>query len=232
MVRINGITSSFLKGPTAHKPVVKRLILLASTPSEQFALTSLSKQVHQEMAWLKGIAQGNVEDFKHLFGFYAPRLKGYLRHLGFSNSVAEELIQEVMISVWRFAAQYNPSLAMPSTWIYRIARNRGIDELRRLKRQQAIIGSEQGYAGLNYDSICHYTPGVEYSSSNDHQKILLFLAELSPNQRQTIEMFFFANKSHSMIAKELGLPLGTIKSRLRLALGHLRKILIGEENPQ
>lgn len=229
--------NSSFKRRISNQTAVKRLILLANNSSEKLPLATATStinkltldQSHKEMSWLAGIAKGNIEDFKLLFGFYAPRLKGYLGHLGFLNSQAEELVQEVMISIWQSASQYKPELAIPSTWIYRIARNRAIDELRRLKRHERLLTSEQHYHEIGKETAFNPSDNIESPGTQDHHKILLFLAELSPNQRQIMEMFFFASKSHRIISKELGLPLGTVKSRLRLALDHLRKILIDEE---
>ncbi|HMS45353.1 MAG TPA: sigma-70 family RNA polymerase sigma factor [Alphaproteobacteria bacterium] len=187
----------------------------------------IQQQQTEEALYLSGIAKGNIDDFKRLFAIYAPRLKNYLHNLGFSSSTAEELTQEIMITIWRSSGQYNPKLGLPSTWIYRIARNRGIDEFRRLKRQRKLISDQTDYVETLGDQL-QDQHSMNYNE-RDQQKVLSFLSELPDNQQQIMQLFFFGNKSHQTIANELGIPLGTVKSRLRLAIDRLRNILLDEE---
>ena len=157
--------------------------------------------------------------FETLFAHFAPRVKGYLLKLGAGTSVADDLAQEVMISVWRKAALFDPKKASASTWIFTIARNLRIDAIRRERRTEydpndpALVPDEEPQA----DS---------YMVRADEDFVVrAALGTLPPDQMQVIQMSFFADKPHSQISKELGIPLGTVKSRLRLAMVRIRAAL-------
>ncbi len=165
------------------------------------------------------------EAFGRLFDYYAPRVKAYLRRLGADAQQAEELTQEVMLTVWRRAAQYDPRRATPGTWIFRIARNRRIDALRREKRPpeaeeaevEAEAGGEEEAAEL---------PGEALEAESEalllKEKLRAAIAQLPPEQAEILRLYYLEEKPQGEIADALGLPLGTVKSRLRLALAKLR----------
>ena len=159
------------------------------------------------------------ESFRRLFDHFSPRLRAYLRRLGAADPAAEELVQEVMLTVWRRAAQYDPRQAGVATWIFTIARNRRIDLLRRERRPEidphdpALTPSEPA------------APDSGVSAHEEEQAIRVAVDRLPKEQASLLRMAFFDDKSHSTIADELGLPLGTVKSRLRLALQKLRVAL-------
>ncbi len=165
------------------------------------------------------------EAFGRLFDYYAPRVKAYLRRLGADEQQAEELTQEVMLTVWRRAGQYDPRRATPGTWIFRIARNRRIDALRREKRPpeaeeaevEAEAGGEEEAAEL---------PGEALEAESEalllKEKLRAAIAELPPEQAEILRLYYLEEMPQGEIADALGLPLGTIKSRLRLALAKLR----------
>ncbi|TQV79958.1 sigma-70 family RNA polymerase sigma factor [Denitrobaculum tricleocarpae] len=159
------------------------------------------------------------ESFQELFGFFAPRVKAYLMRLGSDMHQAEELVQEAMIMVWRKAASFDPAQAAVSTWVFTIARNKRIDAIRREKRPEidledpALVPQPEALA----DGI------VE--QQQHARRLKDAISRLSAEQAELIKMAYFADKAHGAIAEETGLPLGTVKSRLRLALGHLRKEL-------
>jgi len=169
------------------------------------------------------IAQNkNKEAFKVLFEHFAPRVKGYMLKLGTENSLADELAQETLLMVWRKAEQFDRSKASPSTWIFTIARNLRIDAFRKLNRPEldpedpALIPQAEEAADDRVDRIERADIVAEA------------IKELNPEQAEVVRMSFYQDKSHSEIAEELGVPLGTVKSRLRLAFGRIRKIL-GDE---
>ncbi|WP_282604927.1 sigma-70 family RNA polymerase sigma factor [Pelagibius sp. Alg239-R121] len=157
--------------------------------------------------------------FQALFGYFAPRLKAYLMRLGSDADQAEELVQEAMIMVWRKAASFDASQAAVSTWIFTIARNKRIDAIRREKRPEidledpALVPQSESLA----DDIIE--------EQQDARRLKAAISRLSSEQATLIKMAYFGDKAHGAIAEETGLPLGTVKSRLRLALGHLRKEL-------
>jgi RNA polymerase sigma factor (sigma-70 family) len=152
--------------------------------------------------------------FAALFRFYAPRIKAFLMKAGASGAHAEEYMQDVMATVWNKAHQYDPTRASVATWIYTIARNRRIDALRKSRRPEP--------------EDLDWGPEAE----PDHAEVMTFqqetarlgaaLAALPEVQRKLIERAYYGDLSHSEIAVETGLPLGTIKSRIRLALDRLR----------
>jgi RNA polymerase sigma-70 factor (ECF subfamily) len=159
--------------------------------------------------------------FSRLFQYFAPRVKAYLRRLGADDAVAEDLAQEVMVSVWHRAHQFDRRKAALSTWVYTIARNKRIDAIRRERRPE----HEQDDPGL----INAEPPrGDVYAEDRQTEReVAKAIADLPEEQAQLLRIFYFDDKPHSAIAEELGLPLGTVKSRLRLAIGKLRLSLGG-----
>ena len=161
--------------------------------------------------------------FATLFSHFAPRLKAYIRRLGMEDARAEELAQEVMLIVWRRAALYNPAQASVSTWIFTIARNKRIDELRRERRPEI----DPNDPALVQDPA----PAGDLLIAQDEvgRRLHAAVALLPEEQAVVLRKNFFEDKAHGAIATELALPLGTVKSRLRLALTKLRDAMRGIE---
>ncbi len=159
--------------------------------------------------------------FECLFAHFAPRVKAYMLKLGTEASLADELAQETLLTVWRKAGQFDRSKASPSTWIFTIARNLRIDAFRKMKRPEldpedpALVPDAEEAADERIDRL--ERAGV----------IREALKDLNQEQAEVVRLSFFEDKSHSVIAEELGIPLGTVKSRLRLAFGRIRKV-VGE----
>ncbi len=168
------------------------------------------------------IAQhGDRDAFATLFNHFAPRIKSYLIRLGTTAEAAEELAQEALLTVWRRAASYDPARAAASTWLFTIARNLRVDLARRDARKPpaddpTLIASAPPQ------------PDDSLNAWQDEERIATAVASLPKEQSQVIALAFFADKAHSTIAAELGLPLGTVKSRLRLAMARLR-VALGED---
>lgn len=157
--------------------------------------------------------------FAELYTYYAPRLKTYLRRLGSSEAAAEELVQEVMLQVWRKAALFDPARAAVTTWIFTIARNKRIDALRRERRPES---EPEDPGPAIYDApLAERALELAY----DSERLQDALQTLPETQATVISMSFLEDKTHSMIADELDIPLGTVKSRLRLAFRRLRNVL-------
>ena len=168
-------------------------------------------------ALLTRIAAGDREAFAALFGRYAGKVKGYLIRLGAVGAVAEDLAQDAMLSLWRRAASYDAARAKASTWIYVIARNAWIDRLRREKVELAYRGFLSPVEESEDEA-----PDEAAARTDDASRMGDALKDLSEEQRQVVQLAFFDEHSHSEIAQKLSLPLGTVKSRLRLAMAKLR----------
>ncbi len=156
--------------------------------------------------------------FATLFNHFAPRVKSYLLRLGAGPEAAEELAQETLLTVWRRAGAYDPNRAAASTWIFTIARNLRIDLARRNRRPPPTedpFGDPEGPAA----------PDAALSGLQDAVRVAEAVSTLSPEQAEVIRLAFFSDKPHSEIAIDLGIPLGTVKSRLRLAMTKLRGLL-------
>lgn len=153
-------------------------------------------------------------NFVRLFNHFAPRIKSYLIKSGGSNAIAEEATQEAMATVWHKAHLFNPSKASASTWIFTIARNKQIDAIRKQKRP---IPDEIEWVGGHEEEA---SSAVEMSQ--EEALLREATAKLPVEQRKLIESAYYGDMSHSEIAAETGLPLGTIKSRIRLGLERMR----------
>ena len=166
---------------------------------------------------LEAVAKnGDSLAFKRLFADLAPRLKYFLIKRGLAESAAEDVLQETMMKVWRKASLFDPSKASASTWVYTIARNVRIDRLRKESRPEP-----------DPNDPCYVPDDPEtgeqaVSRKQDRERISKAMAVLPPEQMKIIRMSFFDEKSHGEIAEELDIPLGTVKSRLRLAFGKIR----------
>ena len=151
-----------------------------------------------------------------MFDHYAPRVKAYLSRLGASDSLAEDLVQEVMLTVWRKAGSYDASKAGVGTWIFTIARNLRIDALRR-ERRPALDPDDPRFAADPAPG-----PDEEIATLRKEVQVRTAVHKLPEEQAKVVTMAFYEGKSHGQIAAELALPLGTVKSRLRLAFRRVR----------
>ena len=173
-------------------------------------------------AALCSVAGRDREAFAALFAHFAPRLKSYMLRLGSSDSQAEELAQEAMVTVWRKADRYDPERAAASTWIFTIARNLRIDAYRRGNHPEldpddpALVPDAPPAAD------------AEVARKQDAARIRAALAELPEEQREVVRLSFFDDKTHTEISEALDIPLGTVKSRIRLAFARIRTSLDDE----
>lgn len=159
--------------------------------------------------------------FISLFELCSGKLKAYAIRCGARQSDAEEIVQEAMLNVWHKAHLFNPKTASANTWLFTIVRNKRIDFVRKL-RPDLVISSD-----LWPQTETLETQDTETNLENDYESDLNgqilrnLIKELPDEQRQIVYKVYFEGKSHSEIANELDLPLGTIKSRLRLAMKKL-----------
>ncbi|SMX44068.1 sigma-70 family RNA polymerase sigma factor [Pelagimonas varians] len=170
--------------------------------------------------WLLAVRdQRDKVAFGKLFDFLAPRLKGFVMRNGTAAAQAEDVVQDVMLTVWRKASMFDPHKAQASAWIYQIARNRHIDVARKENRPVPDeLGEDPGQ-----EPDASQILAVEQEAS----KLKQALQQLQPDQRAMIEKAYLGDLSHQEISTQTGLPLGTVKSRIRLGLGRLRTELRG-----
>ncbi len=152
--------------------------------------------------------------FAELFRHFAPRVKGFLVRAGTPDALAEELSQEVMATVWRKAGLFDPSRASVATWIFTIARNRRIDLARRSARPEP--------EDLPWGPEAEPDQADVLAFQQEAAALAEALAALPAKQRDLVERAYFGDLTHAEIAEQTGLPLGTVKSRIRLALEKLR----------
>lgn len=160
--------------------------------------------------------------FAELFAYYAPRVKGFCLRLGAGDTLAEELAQEVMVTVWRKAPLFDRRKAAVSTWIFRIARNRRIDAARRAAKPE--IDPADDPTAPEPETA----PDDALSAAERDEAVRLALKTLPPEQLSLLQQAFYDGLSHREIAEQSGLPLGTVKSRIRLAFARLRGALDGK----
>lgn len=152
--------------------------------------------------------------FAELFRHFGPRVKAFLLKSGAGPELAEEVTQEVMATLWRKAHMFDPAKASVSTWVFTIARNRKIDLIRKQRRPEP--------EDLPWGPEAEPDQADVMALNEETEQLGKALAALPEKQRVLIERAYFGDLSHSEIAAETGLPLGTIKSRIRLALERLR----------
>lgn len=171
-------------------------------------------------------ASSDRQAFAALFKHFAPRVKAFLMRSGTAEGLAEELVQETMIAVWRKAVMFNPAQAAVSTWIFTIARNLRVDHFRR-QGQREVQGD-----GTEADDMLDTAPALDdqLRTGRREKSVREAMCKLSPEQAQIVRLSFYEEHPHSRIALELGIPLGTVKSRVRLAVNHLRRLLDGLES--
>ena len=169
------------------------------------------------VAALVNIAKSqDIESFKKIFDYFSPRLKSFLMRSGADEAIAEEIVQETMTIIWIKADYYDPKVASPSTWIYTIARNKKIDILRKSRKailediETAVLPPIESKADEN----------IEHDQKFD--MVARYLDDLPADQLDLLKMNFFEEKSHGEISEITKIPLGTVKSRIRLALEKIR----------
>jgi RNA polymerase sigma-70 factor (ECF subfamily) len=192
-----------LYGAREKERMKDRQVAMNAERNDDWAAAVLRVRDHQDK-----------QAFAELFRHFAPRVKAFLMKSGAEMTLAEECTQEVMATLWTKAHLFDPSRANVSTWVFTIARNKKIDALRRLKRPEP--------EDLSWGPEAEPDQADAMSLRQESEQLSKAVAELPEKQRDLIERAYFGDLSHSEIAEETGLPLGTIKSRIRLALEKLR----------
>lgn len=193
---------------TAYEPEVQSLS--SSAPDELSAQTQ----------WMLAVRdQRDKQAFGQLFDHYAPRLKGFVMKGGIGAAQAEDIVQDALLKVWQRAEQFDPTRAQVSSWIYQIVRNQTVDFVRKDKRP---VPEE-----LTREPDPEPDAADALALEQESNVLRSALQALPEDQRHMIERAYLGELSHSQIQTETGLPLGTIKSRIRLALERLRHDMKG-----
>lgn len=160
--------------------------------------------------------------FAGLFRHFAPRIKAYLIRGGTPPGQAEDLAQEAMVSLWRKAAQFDRRRAAASTWVFTIARHLRIDQLRR-GEEMPLAEDESGET----PDLPDEAPSAleQLARGRVEHDVRAAMARLPHDQREVLHLSFYEDRPHAAIAEALAIPLGTVKSRIRLAVAHLRQQL-------
>ena len=213
--------STIAEMPSGPPAVFARSVAAAFPAPSVTPMTSVvegaAKNQDDPSQWIVAIAtERSRESFALLFGRFAPRVKSYLMKLGARPDQAEELAQETLLSVWRKAAYFDPARASAATWIFTIARNLRIDALRRDRHPEDLIDEPE------LKPAEEVRPDDALSMTQREKRLRLALKSLPREQAEVVQLSFFQDKAHAEISEHLGLPLGTVKSRLRLAMVRLR----------
>lgn len=187
--------------------------------------SSADKSAQHWAQCIKRIAGGDREAFRELYEHFGPRIKAYALNQGISQQ-ADELVQEVMTSVWRSAARYTESLASVSTWIFTITRNQRIDLLRKAGRTRAetAMETEDLWQIPGEDDVVQSIQAIAAARSMRES-----IQQLPEEQMIAVRKVYYEGKTHQEVAEELQIPLGTLKGRLRLSLQKLRVMLEAHE---
>lgn len=165
-------------------------------------------------------ARSDGDAFTRLFDHFGPRVQSQLLRLGVAPVTAEDVTQDVMETIWRKAHLYDPGKAAAATWIFQVARNRQVD-VRRRCREFAVDAED--FSAI--PDTCEASDD-RIDAAQRRQRVRAALDALPQDQMTLVTLAFFEDLSHSTIAQMLNLPLGTVKSRLRLAFARLRRLLI------
>ena len=204
-----------------------QMIVNKPVPTGQKKTTDASVALRKRMGDnLVAIGRDRDEKaFADIYGYYAGRVKSFLIGKGMNEEIAEELTQEIMLTVWRRAESYDPSKAAASTWLFTIARNRRIDYLRGNSRIEVELDDEM----LDVENTENDPQAKFVSDAQAASKLQRALEKLPQEQRQVMHLSYFRGQSHGAIANWLDLPIGTVKSRIRLAMQSVRLSLNTEE---
>ena len=184
----------------------------------EVSLKSISA-AKRDAQWLTSIAQKqDVRALSDLFEIYGPKLKGWLMARGVDNGTAEDIVQDVMIKVWTKSASFDPVKASFATWVYRMTRNRWIDHKRKHGRMD--VRDPELMKIIADDEVPSAEDNFIIQQNSDILKEQI--AQLTSAQQMAIQMAFMEYKTHKEISEETGLPLGTVKTRIRSAIQALK----------
>lgn len=180
--------------------------------------------------WLVGVAKKDNASFKLLYQASSPKLFGFALRILNKRELAEEVLQESFVNIWNNAASYQGNLAAPMTWMLTIVRNRAVDLLRKLDHDVEIDGDQFDKEIMLAMESGDLTPLQNMELSQDAQSLASCMSRLEGLQRQAIAMAFYHDLSHSEVAENMSIPLGTVKTWIRRGLNKLRHCLVKLES--
>ena len=178
---------------------------------------------------LLGTGRGDAAAFRSLYDASSPKLFGFAVRILGKHELAEEALQEAFVAIWHNAARYQESLAAPMTWMAAITRNKAFDVLRRSEGNVEIDGPQFDRSVMEALQDPAASPFDALTMSSDAQALAQCMAELDSTHRQAVGLAFFHDLSHSEVARQLELPIGTVKSWIRRSLERLRGCLARKE---
>ncbi len=185
--------------------------------SEKIGLKVESVYRDEQSRWIVAVAESrDRRAFRRLFDYFAPRIKGFCQNNGSTADRADEVVQEAFVNVWRKANLFDPKKASAGAWIFAIARNSRIDLIRKENRPEADTTDPF------FDQSEPENPLAVLETERRSALLRNFVKELPAEQQDVLKLAFFEEKAHSEVADELGIPLGTVKSRIRLAFSRIR----------
>ncbi|MFZ6687715.1 sigma-70 family RNA polymerase sigma factor [Undibacterium sp. SXout11W] len=188
--------------------------------------TSDASQLHH---WLAAIAKQDGRAFQALYEATSAKLFGFALRILHKRELAEEVLQESYVNIWNNAANYQASLAAPMTWMVTIVRHRAIDQLRRIDHDVEIDGEDFDMGLLHTLESTEPTPTRHLELSQDARALSSCMSRLENTHRQAMALAFFHDLSHSEVAQQLSLPIGTVKTWIRRGLDKLRLCLNSRE---
>jgi RNA polymerase sigma-70 factor, ECF subfamily len=190
--------------------------------SQNEKVESRDCKYQQEIAWMAALRTGDEEAFLQLYRLYGEHVLAVCLRILHDRHVAEDVLSEIFWEIWRHPERYDSSRSTPQTYLLMVARSRAIDRLRELSRRAKVI-VDAGAAQLADGKITLQDLPETSANRQEEKKLVLAAVDcLDANQRQVLELAFFQGLSHQQIAEHLNHPLGTVKSRIRQALIHLR----------
>ena len=206
MLNAGEMTLAFQESDPPPPPVAR---------AEPTGPTKVTETYSEQTEWMLAVRDERCQaSFARLFDYYAPRLKAMLMRSGAGGAQAEDIVQDVMLSVWHKARLYDPARAQVSGWIYRIARNRQVDLVRKAGRP---IPEE-----IETETPPEADPGNIVALEEEASRLKSDLSGLREEQKTVIAQAYLGELTHTEIHEATGLPMGTIKSRIRLGLDRLR----------
>jgi RNA polymerase sigma-70 factor, ECF subfamily len=191
-------------------PMIEAEAELQSQPREQSAPPAQAEQ-----ACLYRVARGDRAALSQLYTTFAPMMMGLAERIMRDPKEAEDLIHDVFVEAWRRAGDYDPTRSSVKAWLLMMVRSRALDRLRSARAKQITLVAvvPEVEAVTNDSELC------------ERGQLHVALSRLTPEQRSVLELGYFQGLSSQEIASALGVPLGTVKSRVAAALGHLRVML-------